>query len=138
MNPISPIFALELAESTWRLASSMSRVPRIAVLLAPFVVGACVSAPRIDGRSESSFRHTYAELLASLSPEERTTLYTAELIVISPDCFERMPNDLTTGIPWINRYLAGQVDKEPCRHELHGMTFRSIVKRADRMANPKE
>ena len=98
------------------------------IALASLGIASCGSAPRIDGSSPAAFERSHAAVVAALSPEERLQLSLAELVVLSPkDCLTTKP---LPDQPFFNEALGGQADLSPCRKELHGLTFKDIMRLA--------
>jgi hypothetical protein len=91
-------------------------------------MAACASLATLDGSSPASFERSHSALVASLSAEDQLRLQLAELILLSPKaCLGTKPwpsQPLRSGL------AGGQVDLLPCRAELHGLSFRAIMRRA--------
>jgi hypothetical protein len=112
------------------VASLYSQAFRVVVFGASLLLYACSTAPRIDGRSDAAFHASHARLVASLSPEERQNLWLAEdAFALDRSCLDVDPIE---GQPWIIRVLTGQIDFVSCHKELHGMTYRALVKARER------
>ena len=87
----------------------------------------CQTVPRVDGRSTQSFKTSYAALSNALTPADRLKLTLAELIMLArTGCLEPMkPEDLVSFTPELSKF-----DLEPCRKQMHGMSYSDIMKRA--------
>jgi len=87
----------------------------------------CHTVPRVDGRSAQSFKTSYAALSSSLTAEDRLKLTLAELIMLAPTgCLKSMkPEDLVSFAPELSKF-----DLEPCRKQMHGMSYSDIMNRA--------
>jgi hypothetical protein len=97
------------------------------VLTLPGLVS-CGSSPRIDGSSYAAFQRSHAAVISALSPQDRMRFTLAELIVLSPKgCLATKP---IPNQPVLNKVLGGQADLSACRKELHGLTFRDVMKQA--------
>ena len=90
-------------------------------------LAACQTVPRVDGRSAQSFTTSHTALVSSLNPEDQLKLTLAELIMLArTGCLEPMkPEDLVSFTPELSKF-----DLEPCRKQMHGMSYSDIMKRA--------
>ena len=106
------------------------------IALASLAIASCGSAPRIDGSSSAAFERSHAAVVAALSPEERLQFSLAELVVLSPKgCLTTQP---LADQPFLNGTLGGQADLGPCRKELHGLTFKDVMRLAYPQGQPAD
>ncbi|MDQ7758729.1 hypothetical protein RAB70_06220 [Xanthomonas sontii] len=83
---------------------------------------------RIDGSSPDRFERSHAELVASLSPQQRLRLSLAEIVYLeSRQCLGRRQAHADS---FVEHQLGGQVDLAPCRKALHGLGYREIMERS--------
>ena len=109
-----------------RLLSKFTRCSIAPLLL--LGISACNSVPRIDGSSDAAFDRSHAQLVESISPQDRMRLSLAEAIVLTPlGCATLKP---IPGQPFLTKILGSQSNITSCRKELNGLSFKDIMSRA--------